>query len=143
VHKLSVELGPRDERHIENLDRVAEYIKDEFSQATPFVSEQEYGIQGNSYRNVIARFGPETGERIIVGAHYDAAGPLPGADDNASGVAALIELARLAGPTTTGAASGTRRFHAGRAAAVSHGGHGQFGSCEIASAAERARAGDV
>ena len=97
VHKLSVELGPRDERHIENLDRVAEYIKDEFSQATPFVSEQEYGIQGNSYRNVIARFGPETGERIIVGAHYDAAGPLPGADDNASGVAALIELARLLG----------------------------------------------
>ena len=97
VHKISVELGPRDERHIENLDRVAAYIKDEFSKTTPFVSEQPYRIQGNSYRNVIARFGPETAERIIVGAHYDAAGPLPGADDNASGVAGLIELARLLG----------------------------------------------
>jgi Zn-dependent M28 family amino/carboxypeptidase len=97
VHKLSVELGPRDERHIENLDRVAEYIKEEFGQTTPFVSEQGYRVQGNSYRNVIARFGPETGERIVVGAHYDAAGPLPGADDNASGVAGLIELARLLG----------------------------------------------
>lgn len=97
VHKLSVELGPRDERHIENLDRVAAYIKDEFSKTTSFVSAQDYSVQGDSYRNVIARFGPETGERIIVGAHYDAAGPLPGADDNASGVAGLIELARLLG----------------------------------------------
>jgi hypothetical protein len=95
VHKLSVELAPRDESHIENLDRVAAYIRNEFSQATTFVSEQAFSVQGKSYRNVIARFGPETEERIIVGAHYDTAGPLPGADDNASGVAGLIELAHL------------------------------------------------
>jgi len=97
VHKLSVELSPRDESHIENLDRVAAYIKDEFSQTTSSISEQPYRVQGKSYRNVIARFGPETEERIVVGAHYDTAGPLPGADDNASGVAGLIELARLLG----------------------------------------------
>ena len=97
VHKLSVELSPRDESHIENLDRVADYIKNEFNQSTSFVTEQPYRVQGKSYRNVIARFGPETEERIIIGAHYDAAGPLPGADDNASGVAGLIELARLLG----------------------------------------------
>jgi len=76
---------------------VAAYIKDEFSQSTAFVSEQPYRVQDKSYRNVIARFGPESGERIIVGAHYDTAGPLPGADDNASGVAGLLELARLLG----------------------------------------------
>jgi Zn-dependent M28 family amino/carboxypeptidase len=35
----------------------------------------------------------------VVGAHYDTAGPLPGADDNASGVAGLLELARLLGTT--------------------------------------------
>lgn len=97
VRKLSVELGPRDESHVENLDRVAAYIKDELSQTTPLVSEQPYRLEGKSYRNVIAQFGPETEERIIVGAHYDTAGPLPGADDNASGVAGLIELARLLG----------------------------------------------
>jgi Zn-dependent M28 family amino/carboxypeptidase len=97
VRKLSVELGPRDESHIENLDRVAAYIKNEFSQTTALVSEQPYRVQGKSYRNVIAQFGPESAERIIVGAHYDSAGPLPGADDNASGVAGLIELARLLG----------------------------------------------
>jgi hypothetical protein len=97
VRKLSIELAPRDERHIENLDRVAAYIKNEFSQTTAAVSEQAYRVQGHSYRNVIAQFGPESAERIVVGAHYDTAGPLPGADDNASGVAGLIELARLLG----------------------------------------------
>jgi hypothetical protein len=95
VRKLSIELTPRDAGHIENLDRVAAYIKDEFSRTKAFVGEQVYRVQGQSYRNVIAHFGPETEERIIVGAHYDTAGPLPGADDNASGVAALLELARL------------------------------------------------
>ncbi len=97
VRKLSVELTPRDEGHVENLDRVAEYIKNEFSYTTTLVTEQPYRLQGKSYRNVIAQFGPESPERIIVGAHYDTAGPLPGADDNASGVAGLIELARLLG----------------------------------------------
>ena len=96
VRKL-VELGPRDEGHIENLDRVAAYIKNEFLQTTTLVLEQPYRVEGKSYRNVIAQFGPESAERIVVGAHYDTAGPLPGADDNASGVAGLIELARLLG----------------------------------------------
>ena len=95
VRKLSVELTPRDASHIENLDQAAAYIKEEFSQTTVHVSEQAYRVQDRSYRNVIAQFGPESAERIIIGAHYDAAGPLPGADDNASGVAGLIELARL------------------------------------------------
>jgi hypothetical protein len=95
VRKLSIEFSPRDESHIENLDQAAAYIKDQFSQTTALVSEQPYRVQGKSYRNVIAQFGPESKERIVVGAHYDVAGPLPGADDNASGVAGLIELARL------------------------------------------------
>jgi hypothetical protein len=95
VRKLSIELTPRDAEHTENLDRAAAYIKDEFGQTNGFVSEQVYRVNGKYYRNVIAHFGPETEERIIVGAHYDTAGTLPGADDNASGVAGLIELARL------------------------------------------------
>jgi len=98
VRKLSIEMGPRDEGHPENLDHVAAYIKTEFSQTGAFVSEQVYRVNARSYRNVVAHFGPETEERIIVGAHYDTAGPLPGADDNASGVAGLIELARLLKP---------------------------------------------
>jgi len=95
VRTLSIEMGPRDERHPENLDQVATYIKNELSQTGATVSEQVYRVKAGSYRNVIAQFGPETQERIVVGAHYDTAGELPGADDNASGVAGLIELARL------------------------------------------------
>jgi len=95
VQMLSVDLSPRDERHIENLDRTAEYIKGEFRRFATTVSEQPFRVEGRSFRNVIATFGPEAGERIVVGAHYDAAGPFPGADDNASGVAGLIELGRL------------------------------------------------
>lgn len=97
VRKLSIELAPRDVSHIENLDRAAAYIAGELTQAGGSVSEQGYRVDGQSYRNVIARFGPDNSERIIVGAHYDACMPLPGADDNASGVAGLIELARLLG----------------------------------------------
>ena len=66
VRKLSIELSPRDESHTENLDRAAAYIRDEFTQTTASVSEQAYRVQGKSYRNVIARFGPESGERIVV-----------------------------------------------------------------------------
>lgn len=95
VRMLSGQLSPRDEAHTENLDRVAAYIKAEFEKANGTVSEQPYEVNGRTYRNVIAQFGPEAGRRIIIGAHYDTAGPFPGADDNASGVAGLIELAHL------------------------------------------------
>lgn len=97
VRKLTSELGPRDESHIDNLDRVALYIQNEFALTGATISEQPYRVEGKVYRNVVAQLGPETPERIVVGAHYDTAGPLPGADDNASGVAGLIELAYLLG----------------------------------------------
>ncbi|MEO8136844.1 MAG: M28 family peptidase, partial [Betaproteobacteria bacterium] len=46
-----------------------------------------------------ARFGPATGPLLVIGAHYDSYNITPGADDNASGVAGLLELARLLGAT--------------------------------------------
>lgn len=97
VRMLSESLSPRSEAHPENLDRAAAYIREEFTSALGRVSEQPYQVGGRTYRNVIAVFGPETTERIVVGAHYDTAGPRPGADDNASGVSGLIELAYLLG----------------------------------------------
>src|SRR5262245_35526914 len=97
VRTLSQTLVPRDESHPENLDRCVAYIRQEVESANARVSEQPFAVDGKTYRNVIAHFGPETKEMVIVGAHYDTAGPLPGADDNASGVAGLLELARLLG----------------------------------------------
>lgn len=72
---------------------------------------QEVPVQEATYKNIIARFGPSAGPLLVIGAHYDSHGDAsegakyrvgftlethtPGADDNASGVAGLIELARL------------------------------------------------
>jgi len=95
VRALSETFVPRDWLHPENLDRAAEYLKGEFQATGARVSEQTYTVKDKTYRNVIARFGPETGDPIVVGAHYDAFEELPGADDNASGVAGVLELARL------------------------------------------------
>ncbi|WP_205665121.1 M28 family peptidase [Caldimonas tepidiphila] len=95
VRALSERFVPRDHRHPEQLDRAAAYIRAEFERSGLRTEEQVFEAGGRRYRNVIASLGPAQGERVIVGAHYDAAGELPGADDNASGVAGLLELAAL------------------------------------------------
>lgn len=97
VLMLSETLTPRDYNHPENLDRAAAYIQRELEQSRGKVSEQPYKVNGTTYRNVVALFGPDAKERIVVGAHYDTCMPYPGADDNASGIAGLIELAGLLG----------------------------------------------
>ena len=94
VYTLSMHLPPRAPNSA-MLDATADYIRGEFVQYSDRVHDQEFQVEGETFRNVIARFGPATGPRIVVGAHYDTAGGLPGADDNASGVAGLIELARM------------------------------------------------
>lgn len=99
VDKLSVELAPRSYANIENLNLVADYIQDQFAGAGGRVRQQTFMAEGREYRNIIAEYGPKGDTVIVVGAHFDSAGELPAADDNASGVAGLIELARLLGAT--------------------------------------------
>jgi Zn-dependent M28 family amino/carboxypeptidase len=84
----------------EELNANAGRIADEFRAAGARVALQPFVARHVEFRNVIAAFGPQTGEALIVGAHYDAfceGDVFPGADDNASGVAGLLELARLLG----------------------------------------------
>jgi Zn-dependent M28 family amino/carboxypeptidase len=95
VRALSERFVPRDYPNTANLDRAAAYIGSHLGRALAEVSEETFEVNGRTYRNVVAAMGPDTPERIVVGAHYDAAGPFPAADDNASGVAGLIELAHL------------------------------------------------
>jgi Zn-dependent M28 family amino/carboxypeptidase len=97
VRTISESFAPRDWSHPENLDRVAGYIQQEFEKAKGTVIDQPFEAHGRGYRNVIAVFGPDTKERVVVGAHYDSFDQFPAADDNASGVAGLIELAQLLG----------------------------------------------
>ena len=78
----------------DGLDVAANYIKKQFSKYGE-VQETLYTLDGESYRNLSIIFGDKANERIVVGAHYDSFLGLPGADDNASGVAGLIELAGL------------------------------------------------
>jgi hypothetical protein len=78
-----------------------EYIASELRATGGIVTEQPFVVRGQMYRNVLATFGPDDGKSplIVVGAHYDAFANLPAADDNASGTAGLLELARLLGTT--------------------------------------------
>jgi Zn-dependent M28 family amino/carboxypeptidase len=95
VRSLATRFALRDAAHPANLAATAAWIGAELAATGAVVSSQVWATDGAQYRNVVARIGPESGERIAVGAHYDTAGPLPGADDDASGVAALLELAHL------------------------------------------------
>ncbi|WP_133273910.1 M28 family peptidase [Hymenobacter radiodurans] len=81
--------------NLASLNKAADYIKAEFEKLSAQVEEQPFRADGRDYRNIIASFGPPDAERIILGAHYDVFGEQPGADDNASAVAGLLETARL------------------------------------------------
>ncbi|MDQ2772581.1 MAG: M28 family peptidase [Bacteroidota bacterium] len=89
---------PRSYQHPAVLDSVAAYVARAMRADGAYdVREQPYQVQGRTYRNVLGSFGPTGGPRLIVGAHYDVCGEQPGADDNGTGVAALLELARQLG----------------------------------------------
>ena len=96
VRALSEEIGNRDLYEFTKLERAAAYIEAQFSAAGYPVESQPYTVEGKIVRNLIAqkRGTRAPDEVVIVGAHYDTCAN-PGADDNASGVAGLIELARL------------------------------------------------
>jgi Zn-dependent M28 family amino/carboxypeptidase len=97
VRYLSVDLYPRNYLFLENLNIAADYIYNHFRKAGAEVSFQEFKVKGRTYKNVRAYFGKGKGHKMIVGAHYDSWADTPGADDNASGVAGLLELAYLVG----------------------------------------------
>jgi Zn-dependent M28 family amino/carboxypeptidase len=95
VHFLTSITPSRNYTNIESLNKAADYILQEFEKLKCKTEIQTFTVRGKEYKNVIASFGDPNAARIIVGAHYDVAGNQQGADDNASGVAGLLELARL------------------------------------------------
>jgi Zn-dependent M28 family amino/carboxypeptidase len=81
------------ERH---LAAVEKFIKAEFEHYGLEVESDSFLYSGETFHNIVARLrAPENGPLIIIGAHFDSVMGTPGADDNASGVAVLLETARL------------------------------------------------
>jgi len=75
----------------------AKFIRSTLSSFNLKVEDQEVPFYGRTYQNIIATMDGGNKEQgwILIGAHYDAAWGSPGADDNASGVAVLLEAARV------------------------------------------------
>lgn len=90
-------IRPRDAfQNPENLKRVQDYISAQFKSYGLQVEEHPFQAEGRTFSNLLARKEGESGQaRFIVGAHFDAVPGTPGADDNASGVACMLEAARL------------------------------------------------
>lgn len=87
--------NPRNHKNIEQLNKTASYIYNEFSHYADTVYFQEYIADGKEYKNVVCVFGSNNSKTVVVGAHYDVCDNQEGADDNASGTVGLLELARL------------------------------------------------
>ena len=78
------------------LEQAAQYIEKEFLKTGLDVKEDHFEWEGKSYKNIVAeKRGITSPHRVLIlGAHYDTVPGSPGADDNASAVALLLEVAR-------------------------------------------------
>jgi len=100
VGVLAGEIGERNVWRPEALRAAADYIDAELSALGYAVAAQSYTTHGVRCHNLEVVV-PGTGsasEIVVAGAHYDTVAGSPGADDNASGVAGLIEIARTLRP---------------------------------------------
>ena len=66
VRALSEKFYPRSFDQLEKLDAAADYIKSEFLRSGAGVEEQVFAVEEAHYRNIIARYGPETGPVLVV-----------------------------------------------------------------------------
>jgi hypothetical protein len=96
VRELSVHLGERSSRHYATLMRTADWIEGELRAAGYVPHQQTFRVDEDEFRNIQVEIPGATlpKEIVVVGAHYDSAPGSPGANDNGSGVAALLALAR-------------------------------------------------
>jgi hypothetical protein len=97
VRALAGAIGVRSDETYANVQRAAAYIDSVLASLGYQVVSQEFTADGRGFRNIEATLRGTTRahEVVVLGAHYDSARDAPGADDNASGVAGLLELARL------------------------------------------------
>jgi Zn-dependent M28 family amino/carboxypeptidase len=96
VQRLAGDIGERNMFHPQALSRAAAYIEQTWQIQGYSVERQEYQTRGETIANLaVSRAGTDPlAGIIVVGAHYDSVVGSPGANDNGTGVAALLEIAR-------------------------------------------------
>src|SRR2546430_10866202 len=97
VHMLAGEIGERQLWRAAALERAAQYIEATWQVQGSQVARQPVVAEGKTVYNLETELpgGPRRDEIVLVGAHYDSVIVRPGANDSATGTAAVLELARL------------------------------------------------
>jgi Zn-dependent M28 family amino/carboxypeptidase len=97
VHHLSEIIGSRSVFEYEKINAAKDYIETVLKDLGLEYALQNYQYSGKTFSNIIITLaGQKEPEKIfVIGAHYDTVFATPGADDNASAVAVLLELCRL------------------------------------------------
>lgn len=95
VRMLASEIGERNTAHPKELERAARWVESRLASGGGTVARQEFDVAGVTCENLELELTGREKKRelVIIGAHYDSAPGTPGADDNGSGVAALLALA--------------------------------------------------
>lgn len=95
VYDLAEEIGERNVEHFPQLQGAASYITATLESFGYHVGKEPFVANGKTCWNLVAEIpGGTAKDIVIVGAHYDTAPGAPGANDNGSGVAATLALAR-------------------------------------------------
>lgn len=94
VQKLAGDIGERNMWHYPQLNAAADFIENSFSRAGLRPRRDTYEIRGQACHNIETEIAGASPEIILIGAHYDSVFGSPGANDNGSGVAAMLALAR-------------------------------------------------
>ena len=96
VSRIVTTWGARPAEASEKLSRMADDMVATLRRTNTRVSLQTFFVSGVPFQIILAEHGHESkAGTVVLGAHYDTAPGTPGADDNTSGVAALLELNRL------------------------------------------------
>src|SRR5437016_10302818 len=94
VQKLAGEIGERNMWHYPQLNAAADFIENSFSRAGLRTRRDSYDMHGQACHNIEAEIAGARPEILLIGAHYDSVFGSPGANDNGTGVAATLALAR-------------------------------------------------
>ena len=97
VDRLAGLIGPRHLEHPKSIEATIGYIKGQWTEMGHQVRDEIYGALEYQATNLIVEELGSTrpDEIVLLGAHYDTVEITPGADDNASAVAVLLEVSRL------------------------------------------------